>query len=189
MNKTLLALILLAPVICQAKLITFAGGSGFTYFDHNRNPISKAGNAFFLTVDDHNPLAIYDLSLEIDGIGYHLDNSMTVNYSHRVPSQAGNSIPTLNASGYFRNTDGVTGFEWWLSLEFSNNELGASYKITDQSLENYFWFEAHDNNYLGTPFFREVKVPEPSSLALIGFGILALVIGRKSNNLQAKLNQ
>ncbi|UZE94369.1 PEP-CTERM sorting domain-containing protein [Alkalimarinus alittae] len=184
MKKSLLALTLLAPVVCQAQMITFAGDAGFTYFDHDHTPISKPGNHFMLTVDDTNPLEIFGLSLEIDGIGYNLDKSMGVRYSHELPSYVGEGMPVLNASGYFNNTDGETGFEWSLHLEFANNEPYTSYKITDNSLENFFTFETPDEGYFNNPFFREVIVPEPSSLTLIGLGLLGVLYPSRKSTLR-----
>lgn len=184
MKKTVLALVLLAPLVCQAQLITFSGGSGFTYFDHTHTPVTKNGTYFSLTVDDTKPLEIFDLALEVDGMEYYLDTSRGVNYYHELPLNVGDGMPVLNAAGYFRNTAGETGFEWSLHLEFSMIEQNTSYRVTDHSLENFFAFDTPNITYFGAPFFH--RVPEPSALSLIALGLLGLasIKNRKQKNHQ-----
>ncbi len=174
MKQVVLAFILLAPLACQAQLITFAGNHDFTSFDHDHSPVTKPGKYFLLTVDQAKPLEIFDLALEISGMKYQLDKSKSISYNHELPLNIGAGMSVLNASGYFRNTLGQKGFEWFLHLEFSNIESNTNYKVTNRSLENFFAFNTPDISYFGNPFFH--KVPEPTSLSLIALGLFGLVV-------------
>ena len=187
MKNTLLILTLFVPIVCQAQMITFTGDHGFTYFDQSGTPITKTGRYFSLTVDGSNPLEIFGLSLEIDGIDYDLDKSMAIRYNHELPLNVGDGMPVLNASGYFNNSLGQTGFEWFLHLEFSTIESNTSYMVTNRSLENFFAFTTTDKQYFGGPFFH--KVHEPSTLSIIATGLLGLFVRRKYRFIRKPISQ